>query len=206
MAIVEVPRTRPTGQDAVPQESGGTIKSLRELRDRIDVGRHRAEIIEGQLVVSAMPVFWHEKACIWLDDQLRDFCRAKGWAVDRGSEIDLPPTQDLIAPDLLVLRDADDVPDLESIRPLDHVILVAEVVSASSVRIDREVKPRACALARVPLYLTVDRFTNPLSITLHSEPGDEGYATITAVGVGQKLHIPAPFDITLDTSALPLPR
>ena len=57
-----------------------------------------------------------------------------------------------------------------------------------------------------PLYLTVDRFTNPLSITLHSEPGDEGYATITAVGVGQKLHIPAPFDITLDTSALPLPR
>ncbi len=93
-----------------------------------------------------------------------------------------------------------------SIRPLDHVVLVAEVVSASSIRIDRGVKPRACALAGVPFYLLVDRFTDPLSVTLHSEPGDEGYATITTVGVGEKLHLPDPFGITLDTSALPLPR
>jgi Uma2 family endonuclease len=206
MAIMEVPRPRPIGQHDLPQESGGTIKNLRELRERIDVGRHRAEIIEGRLVVSAMPVLWHEKACIWLDDQLRDFCREKGWLVDRASEIDLPPTSDLIEPDLLVLRDADDLPNLVSTRPLDHVILVAEVVSASSIKTDREIKPRACALAGVPFYLLVDRFTDPLSVTLHSEPGDQGYATITTVGVGEKLHIPYPFDITLEASALPLPR
>jgi Uma2 family endonuclease len=206
MAIMEVPRTRPTGVQDVPQESGGAIKNLRELRDRVDVGRHRAEIIEGQLIVSAMPVIWHEKACIWLDDQLRDFCRAKGWFVDRGSEIELPPTSDLIEPDLLVLRDGDNLPNLVSIRPLDHVVLVAEVVSASSLRIDRGVKPRLCALAGVPFYLLVDRFTDPLSVILHSEPGDQGYAATTMVGIGEKLHIPAPFDIALDTSALPLPH
>jgi len=35
---------------------------------------------------------------------------------------------------------------------------------------------------------------------------DEGYATVTTVGVGEKLPLPDPFGITLDTSALPLPR
>jgi Uma2 family endonuclease len=205
MAIMEVPRTRLTGAQDMPQESGGAIKNLRELRDRVDVGRHRAEIIEGQLIVSAMPVIWHEKACIWLDDQLRDFCRAKGWFVDRGSEIELPPTSDLIEPDLLVLRDGDSLPSLVSIRPLDHVVLVAEVVSASSLRIDRGVKPRLRALAGVPFYLLVDRFADPLSVSLYGQPCAEGYTAITTVGVGEKLHLPEPFGITLDTSALPFP-
>jgi hypothetical protein len=86
------------------------------------------------------------------------------------------------------------------------VLLVAEVVSPSSIRIGREVKPSACARAGIPLYLLVDRFTDPLSVTLYSEPGDQGYAVGTTVGFGEKLCIPAPFDITLDTSALPLPR
>jgi Uma2 family endonuclease len=205
MAIMEEPRTRPPGAQDVPRESGGAIKNLRELRDRIDVGRHGAEIIEGQLIVSAMPVIWHEKACIWLDDQLRDFCRAKGWLVDRGAEIELPPAGDLIEPDLLVLRDGDNLPNLVSIRPLDQVVLVAEIVSASSIRIDREVKPRLCAQAGVPFYLLVDRFTDPPSVSLHGGSDDEGYATITTVGVCEKLHLPEPFGITLDTSALPLP-
>lgn len=205
MAIVEVPRTRPLGAYDVPREPGGAIKNLRELRDRIDVGRHRAEIIEGRLVVSPVPVVWHEMACVWLDDQLRDFCRAKGWFVDRGSEIELPPTQDLIEPDLVVLRDAATLPKLTSVRPLDRVILVAEMVSASSIKTDREVKPRACAIAGVPFYLLVDRFADPLSVTLHSGPGDKGYATTTRVGAGDKLQLPDPFGITLDTSALPAP-
>jgi Uma2 family endonuclease len=105
----------------------------------------------------------------------------------------------------MILRDASTVPDLESTRPLDHVLLAAEVISASSIERDREVKPRACALAGIPLYLLVDRFTKPVTISLHSEPGKDGYADVTTVTAGEKLHLPAPVNLTLDNSSLPLP-
>ena len=206
MAIVDVPRTRPSGAYDVPREPGGAIKNLRELRDRIDVGRHRAEIIEGRLVVSPVPVVWHEMACVWLDDQLRDFCRAKGWFVDRGSEIELPPTQDLIEPDLLVLRDASTLPKLESIRPLDHVILVAEMVSASQHQRQTEKSSRVRVHSR-GCRSTFSWTASPTRCLSPCTAGRviRGYATTTRVGAGDKLHLPDPFGITLDTSALPVP-
>jgi Uma2 family endonuclease len=182
------------------------ITDLLDLRDRIDTGRRKAEIIEGRLVVSPMPVMWHERACDWLFRGLMDACDAKGWFIDRGPEILLPQTRDLIEPDLMVLRDAENLPDLESRRPLDHVLLVAEVISPSSIREDREVKPHACALAGVPIYLLIDRFTNPVSVSLHTEPGEDGYARVVSVNAGEKLHVPAPFDVTLDTASMPIPR
>jgi Uma2 family endonuclease len=182
------------------------IKDMLDLRNQLDTGKRNAEIIEGRLVVSPKPVFWHELVCIWLDDQFRLAAREKGWCVDRAGEIFLRPTSDLIEPDVMVLSDAESVPLLESQRPLDHVLLVAEVVSHSSIREDREVKPHACALARIPFYLLVDRFTNPITMSLFSTPGANGYATTSTVQVGEKLPVPAPFDITLDTSGLPQPR
>jgi DNA-binding transcriptional ArsR family regulator len=84
------------------------------------------------------------------------------------------------------------------------VILVAEVISRSSIREDREVKPRACALAGIPLYVVVDQFTSPVTVSLFSVPGPDGYSAINSVPVGQKLHIPDPFDVPLDTGSLPL--
>jgi Uma2 family endonuclease len=205
MAVMHVPAAQPPDWSDVPPESL-VIKDLLDLRNRIDTGRKRAEIIEGRLVVSPMPVIWHERACDWLHNQVRDVSRERGWFVDRAGEIQLPPTSDLIVPDLMVLSDADDLPDLESLRPLDHVLLVAEVISRSSIREDREVKPRACGLAGVPFYVLVDRFTEPMTVSLFSAPGRNGYATVSTVQVGGKLQVPAPFDVTLDTASLPLPR
>ncbi len=85
------------------------------------------------------------------------------------------------------------------------MLLTAEVIPPSSIQRDREVKPKACALAGIPLYLLVDRFTKPVTISLHSEPGVNGYTKVTTVTAGEKLQLPAPFDLTLDTSSLPLP-
>jgi len=209
MAIMDVPRTRPVGRpagrSAAPLESG-TVDDLLRFRERLGSDHHhRDEIIEGLLVVSPLAVRWHQLVCKWLVRSLQDLCDEKGWEADAPAEIELPQNRDRIQPDVVVFRDAASLPLLDNVMPLDQVLLVAEVVSGSSIRIDREVKPQLCALAGVPLYLLVDRFTDPLSITLHAEPGDEGYATVTTVGVGEKLHLPAPFDITLDASALPLP-
>jgi len=201
MAVMHVPGRQPTNWSDVPPES--PIKDLLDLRNRLDTGHRRAEIIEGRLVVSPVPVIWHQRVCIWLDRRLQDVSDGNGWLIDRHSEIQLPPTNDLIEPDLIVWRGADEVSGLESLRPLDQVLLVVEVVSRSSIREDREVKPYACALAGVPLYLLVDRFDNPRTMSLLSEPGPNGYATVSTARVGEKLRIPAPFDLTLDTSTLP---
>ena len=205
MAVMAARRKRQPVWEELPPEPD-PVQDLLDLRDRIDTGHHRAEIIEGRLVVSPMPVFWHEKVCQWLSLSFLEACTAHDWFPDRAGEIQLPATGDLIEPDLMILRDASTVPDLESLRPFDQVLLAAEVISASSVQTDRKVKPRACALAGIPFYLLVDRFTKPVTISLHSGPGPNGYAKVNTVTAGDKLRIPAPFDLTLDTSALPLPK
>ncbi|MGH3207089.1 MAG: Uma2 family endonuclease [Trebonia sp.] len=197
-------RKRKPAWEEVPREPA-PVQGLLDLRNQIDTGHRRAEIIEGQLIVSPMPVIWHERACRWLEHSFDEVCAAHDWFPDRASEIDLPQTGDLICPDFLILRDASTLPDLESVRPLDRVLLAAEVISASSVRVDREAKPRACALAGIPLYLLVDRFTKPVTVSLRSAPGANGYARVKTVTAGEKLRIPAPFDLALDTSSLPLP-
>src|SRR5579859_1052949 len=174
MGVMAAPRKRTPEWEEVPPEPV-PIQSLRNLRDRIEADHRRAEIIDGVVVVSPMPVIWHEKVCHWLVRSFLEACTANDWFPDAAAEIELPPTGDLIEPDFLVLRDASTLPDFESLRPLDRVLLAAEVISPSSIQRDRTVKPRACALAGIPLYLLVDRFTKPVTISLHSEPGQAGY-------------------------------
>jgi Uma2 family endonuclease len=139
-------------------------------------------------------------------EELREVSKAKGLVVSNVSGLELPPTRERIEPDVLVLQEPGQLPGEESYMPARHALLVAEVVSPSSVREDREVKPRSCGLAGVPFYLLVDRHVEPVTVTLFTEPGEKGYANAESVAVGGKLRIPEPFGITLDTSALPLPR
>ena len=203
VVMAERLKQKPAWEEVPPEPV--PIQDLLDLRDRIDTRDYRAEIIEGQLIVSPVPVFWHQRVCRWLLLSFLEACTANDWFGDCAGEIELPPTGDLICPDFMILREASTVPDLESRRPLDRVLLAAEVISASSIERDREVKPRACALAGIPLYLLVDRFTKPLTISLHSKPGKDGYGDVTTVTAGEKLQLPAPFNLTLDTSSLPLP-
>lgn len=205
MVVMAAPRKRTPAPEEAPPELV-PFRDLLDLRDRIDTGKYRSEVIGGAVVVSPMPVLWHEEACQWLLLNFLGTCTANQWFADTAGEILLPETGDLIVPDFMVLRDRRTLPRLESRRPLDRVLLAAEVISRSSIHQDREVKPEACALVGIPLYLLVDRFTEPLTISLASQPGANGYGVYTTVDMGQKLHIPAPFDLTLDTSTLPLPE
>ena len=204
MGVMAARRKRKPAWEELPRVPE-PFAGLRDLRERIDTGHCRAEIINGALIVSPVPVFWHERVSRWLVRSFDGVCDANDWFGDSAGEIELPPTGDVICPDFMILRDASTVPDLESTRPLDRVLLAAEVISASSIERDREVKPRACALAGIPLYLLVDRFTKPVTISLHREPGANGYARVKTVTAGEKIRLPAPFDLHLDTSSLPLP-
>jgi Uma2 family endonuclease len=178
--------------------------SLREIR-----GFERSELLEGRIVVSPAGVFWHSRASLWLYDQFRDAARERGWEQSLDSDIVLPPTRDIIRPDHMLVRDAGKFSELTPTVPVEHVLLLSEVVSPSSVRDDREVKPARCARAGIPLYLLVDRLSNPMSVTLLSEPGEDGYRKSTAVQAGPggtSLNIPAPVELTLEATTLPAPR
>jgi Uma2 family endonuclease len=200
MAVMYAPDTdmRESGRDPIDE--------LLALRDSLDFGKCKDEILEGRLIVSPLPVLWHELACQWLFRELLPVSDEKGWFLSRGSEIELPRTRDRIEPDLTILTDIDQLPMLENVMPVSHVLLVAEVISPSGIREDREVKPRVCAAAGIAFYLLVDRFTTPPSVTLHARPGKDGYAETHSVPAGAKLVLPEPFALTLDTSTLPLPR
>jgi hypothetical protein len=116
--------------------------------------------------------------------------------------VDIPLTEEQFEPDFTILR-SPDVAWLGSVISPEEVLLVSEVVSTFSVRDDREVKPRSCALAAIPFYLLIDRLSAPPTLTLFSEPGEEKYERTTTVAVGETLELPAPFGFALDTGTLP---
>lgn len=204
MAVMAISRKPELAREETPPEPVAN-QDLFDLREQLDTGHRRAEILDGRLIVSPLPVIWHERVCRWLERSFEEACEANDWFPDRAGEITLPATEDLIEPDFMILRDESTLPNLESQRPLDRVLLAAEVISRSSIRDDRHVKPRACALSGIPLYLLVDRFTKPATISLHSKPGEDGYTAVHTVPAGEKLQLPEPFGLTLDTSSLPLP-
>jgi Uma2 family endonuclease len=217
---MHVPRTRHTTSGPRPAGPEPRDEALTEPEDALDklealfwslgeIPGHRTEILEGQIVVSPSPVLWHNRVVTWLIRQFDQTCDANGWEHGPGVDVPLPPTRDIAEPDYLILKDPEKFSDVERIVPVDHVLLVSEVVSPSSKRADREVKWLSYAKAAIPFYLLVDRFVQPVTITLFSEPGQDGYGRADAVqagpGVG-KLHVPSPFDVTLDTSLMPMPR
>ncbi len=83
----------------------------------------------------------------------------------------------------------------------DRAQLIVEVTSEPSAETDRVVKRRRYAEYGAPLYLLVDR--QQRAVTLFAEPGRLGYTKITGpLPYGTPLPLPAPFDLTLDTSGL----
>jgi Uma2 family endonuclease len=214
MVVMEVPRSshRADGGESLSTASAAdddarALQELEELFWTLDYGpAHRVELLEGRIAVSPKPAYWHERVVIWLVRGFDPACEANGWQPTAGADLPLPPTGDIIEPDYLVVRDPDAFSNERSAVPADQVLLVAEICSRSSLRADREVKPLSCARAGIPLYLLVDRLTQPMSLTLMSEPGENGYVRAVRVAAGPgggKLDIPAPFKITLDASKLP---
>ena len=55
----------------------------------------------------------------------------------------------------------------------------------------------------VALYLLVDRVGAHPAITLYAEPADGDYRRVVTVPFGESIHLPAPFDVELDTSQFP---
>ncbi|MGH3319888.1 MAG: Uma2 family endonuclease [Streptosporangiaceae bacterium] len=154
---------------------------------------YRAELIQGEIVVSPTPDGDHENIVALINRRIvRDSARevyasgTKGLAVSSGRFI----PDSVVGPvGLFHGRDPWMAPD--------GVLMAVEVTSARP-GTDRHVKRRGYAEAEIPLYLLVDRSAG--QVILYSEPGDRDYRADARVPFGSALKLPEPFAFTLHTA------
>ncbi|MFF7476217.1 Uma2 family endonuclease [Streptomyces sp. NPDC008092] len=86
----------------------------------------------------------------------------------------------------------------------DGALMVVEVTSYDSDtdRRDRHEKPTAYGQAGIPLYLLIDR--DSCTVTVHGGPDRQigGYRTVQTSKFGEKVALPEPMGIELDTEIL----
>ncbi|MBQ0983037.1 Uma2 family endonuclease [Streptomyces sp. F63] len=161
----------------------------------------RAELIEGEIVVTPPPDGEHEDYISTITRQVlrhaakdMDVSGNKGLVLPRGG----------LCPKNYAIPDAAFAPralrlfrGAEPWMPADGVALVAEVTSAKPDG-DRFAKRHCYSRAGIPLYLLVDREKG--TVTLFEEPEETDYAESHSVSFGKPLPLPEPFGFALETA------
>ena len=89
--------------------------------------------------------------------------------------------------------------DIDSNKiPGEALSLVAELTSPATRHFDRREKVDVYGAA-IPVYLLFDMKEHVL--TVYSDPSMRGFRQQISVEFGEPVHIPAPFDFELDTTA-----
>ncbi|MGV9272519.1 Uma2 family endonuclease [Streptomyces griseosporeus] len=163
----------------------------------------RAELIEGEIVVTPPPDGDHEdyinvivKQVIRRSRTDMDFSGNKGLKLTSGEgcpKNHVVPDTTFAPTHLRLFRGA------ESWMPCAGVAMVVEVTSAKP-KADREAKRRCYARGCIPLYLLVDRDNS--SVTLFSDPENGDYREHCTRPVGKAITLPEPFAFDLDTADL----
>ncbi|WP_158578610.1 Uma2 family endonuclease [Spongiactinospora rosea] len=158
------------------------------------------EVVNGRVIVSPRGNPQQSWIIGQLVRHLGPIADKRDWDVWPELDVCIAWTRDPLIPDFAM--GPEDAPRWGDDEILSNgLVLVAEVVSRSSVREDREDKPVIYAKGGVPFMLVIDPIAEPPTVSLWSDPGDDGYHTITKVKMGEELPIPEPVDYVLDTSA-----
>lgn len=161
----------------------------------------RAELIEGEIVVTLPPDGEHERYISRIVRQVikrsrtdMDFSGNKGLKLRSGEAC---PKNHVIPDVTLAPMELDIFGTAGSWMPCDGVTMVIEVTSTKP-QTDREAKRRCYARGGIPLYLLVDREAS--SITLFSDPEKDDYRQHCTLPFGKPLALPEPFAFELETS------
>ncbi|MFI9173055.1 Uma2 family endonuclease [Streptomyces lincolnensis] len=161
----------------------------------------RAELIDGEIVVTPPPDGEHEKYISRIVRQVikqsrteMDFSGNKGLRLRSGEAC----PKNHVIPDVTLAPVALDLfGGADSWMPCDGVAMVLEVTSTKP-KADREAKRRCYARGGIPLYLLVDR--EAASVTLFSDPEKDDYREVCTRPFGKPLTLPAPFAFDLETT------
>ncbi|MEV4925578.1 Uma2 family endonuclease [Streptomyces roseoverticillatus] len=161
----------------------------------------RAELIEGEIVVSPAPDGDHED---YLSTVFRQVMRLSKADMDGSGNKGLKLPRGGLCPKNYAVPDGTFAPrELRLFRgappwmPCDGVALVAEVTSSKADR-DRIPKRHCYARAGIPLHLLVDR--DEETVTLFSGPAGQEYTETHTVPYGKALPLPEPFSFDLETA------
>lgn len=197
--MVTTTRGRPSRH--VPPEKTAPAHTARDLLETLPpTPGFRAEVIDGNLIVSPVGTPEHSWSATLLSYALQPLVMERKWRAHVGGvNVCIDGPRDSLVPDF-VLAPAD-CPRWGTLELRSSgLILVTEVVSPGSARADRDDKPRIYAAGGVPIMLIVDLIATPPAVTVLSDPGDDGYRAVTRVQPGKPLRIPSPVDFDLDTS------
>ncbi|MYT70789.1 MULTISPECIES: Uma2 family endonuclease [unclassified Streptomyces] len=161
----------------------------------------RAELIEGEIVVTPPPDGDHEDYIgLVLNQVIRrsrtdmQFSGNKGLKLKRGGACPKNhaiPDGTFAPAERRLFRGADPW------MPCEGVALVVEVTS-SKPQADREAKRRCYAQGGIPLYLLIDRDAS--SVTLFSDPEGDDYREHCTRPFGKTVALPEPFAFDLETA------
>lgn len=158
---------------------------------------HKAEVIEGNIVVSPSPSGRHSVIYAMLQRQLDQLMPAH-FIVTNTVTLEMTATAERYMPDVLVMsRDVLDSDDW--LFPANQAELVVEIVSPHNARHDRVVKVRGYAASGVPIYLLVDPIEQ--SVTLFYEPAGDAYRQVHRVPFGSSVALPDPYHGKIETGA-----
>ncbi|MFE5740919.1 Uma2 family endonuclease [Streptomyces celluloflavus] len=164
----------------------------------------KVEIIDGIIVVTPPPAAPHNRIAEKVQRRLYSVL-PENWGIYQTLGVAHPSYGRLYIPDLVVIPDAV-LAQMEGGDPvpLTAAELTVEITSPSNASYDRLNKAAAYAQAGVPLYLLIDRFApaGP-TVTLYGEPEDNVYQELQKVKFGEEVHLPEPFDLTIDTGVFP---
>jgi Uma2 family endonuclease len=116
---------------------------------------NKYEVVYGELLVTPSARPWHEVLLYRLIGLLGNYLHREPVGVVLGSRGDISwDAATLVQPDMFVVT----LPELRTLewKKIQHLILVAEVLSPSSLKSDRFLKRRRYQEAGVPLYWIVD--------------------------------------------------
>jgi Uma2 family endonuclease len=154
---------------------------------------HRYEIVDGSLYMSPPPTVDHQLAAARLHVAL---LRAVPRDVDVLENVGIQIGRSLLVPDVVAMLGLPRGRRPKVLEPRD-TLLVAEVVSPSSVRMDRLMKPTMYAEAGIPAYLRVE-LDGPADPKVVVHRLVEGcYETAATVVAGEEASFHDPFDFTI---------
>ncbi|MFI0367652.1 Uma2 family endonuclease [Actinomadura sp. 1N219] len=181
----------------MPEEPSFIREDLREAFAALEVlPGMRAELIDGEIIVSPTPDGKHETIVVAIDTWVRKI-----------HDLMLHRNLTLISPEGEYVPDGIAAPegtfdDREWHSKPDGVLMVLEVTSGrrgdhKGAERDRGPKRRGYAAADIPLYLLIDRLDG--KATIFSEPRGNDYSHSSSVTLGEDLLMPEPLEGVLPT-------